>query len=179
MITMLLGGLWHGAGWTFVCWGAVHGLYIVMYRAWTALKSWMGFNGSSSLVGRWMGRALTFGSVVVAWVFFRSASMDTAFAMLGAMFPFDPIALSQQNWQGVMRDWFLWTTILPLLVIVFVAPNTQEWVGYKPTPDTTPPGRNWMHALSTKSVHAMAMACLLVVALSRLGKVNVFLYFNF
>jgi len=178
MITMLLGGLWHGAAWTFVCWGAVHGLYIVMYRAWTPLKSWMGLNGSS-LVGRWIGRAVTFGSVVVAWVFFRSASMDTAFAMLCAMFPFDPIAPSQQNWQGVMRDWFLWTTILPLLVIVFVAPNTQEWLGYKPIPDTTPPGRNWMHALSTKSVHAMAMACLLFVALSRLGKVNVFLYFNF
>ena len=179
MMTMLLGGLWHGAGWTFICWGAVHGFYIMIHRAWTALKRRMGFNAPPSLLASLMGRALTFGSVVIAWVFFRAPSMDTAFAVLGAMFPFDWVALSEQNWQTKFDDRFLWTTILPMLLIVFVAPNTQEWVGYKPHPEAIPQGRKWMHALSTRPVHAMAMACLLVVVLSRVSKMSVFLYFNF
>jgi alginate O-acetyltransferase complex protein AlgI len=137
-------------------------------------------------LGALAGRVLTFGSVVVAWVFFRAASMDTAFAILGTMFPFNRIALSEQIWwpsfEGVLsvtQDWFLLTTILPLLFIVFFAPNTQEWVGYGPQPGTPPPGRKWMHALSTRPLHAMAMACLLFVALSRVSKMSVFLYFNF
>jgi alginate O-acetyltransferase complex protein AlgI len=186
MITMLLGGLWHGAGWTFVCWGAIHGLYILIHRAWTALKRWMGFNPRPSLFGGLMGRALTFGSVVIAWVFFRAASMDTALAVLGAMFAFDQIALSQQDWRTTFENALsarqgrsILLMILPMLLVVFVAPNTQEWVGYGPHPETTPPGRKWMHALSTKPVHAMAIACLLFVALSQVSKVSVFLYFNF
>jgi alginate O-acetyltransferase complex protein AlgI len=179
MITMLLGGLWHGAGWTFVCWGAVHGLYILIHRAWIAVKPRMGFNARPSLIGRLTGRALTFGSVVVAWVFFRAPSMDAAFSVLGAMFPFGQIALSEQNWQTRFDDRFLWTTILPMLLVVFIAPNTQEWVGYAPRPEKIPPGEKWMHFVSTKPVHAMAMACLLVVVLSRVSKMTVFLYFNF
>lgn len=187
MITMLLGGLWHGAGWTFICWGAVHGLYILIHRAWTALKRWMGFNAPPSLLGGLMGRALTFGAVVIAWVFFRAGSMDAALRVLGAMFPFDQIAFSQQDWQTKFENALgatqgrsiLWETILPMLLVVFVAPNTQEWVGYGPHQEATPPGRKWMHALSTKPLHAMAMACLLFVALSQMSKVSVFLYFNF
>jgi alginate O-acetyltransferase complex protein AlgI len=186
MITMLLGGLWHGAGWTFVCWGALHGLYIVIFRTWSAFKLWIGFNRSPSLVGCWIGRALTFGSVVIAWVFFRASSIDTAFVMLREMFPFERMVLSQPDWQtvfddalGVLHDVFLWTTILPLLLIVFLAPNTQEWVGYVAQPQTTPPGRRWMHALSIRPIHGVAMAGLMFVVLSRVNKMSVFLYFNF
>jgi alginate O-acetyltransferase complex protein AlgI len=179
MITMLLGGLWHGAGWTFICWGAIHGIYILIHRAWTAVKGWIGFNTRPSLFGGLMARALTFGSVVIAWVFFRAPSMDTAFAVLGAMFPFEWIGLPEQNWQSRFDDRFLWTTILPMLLVVFVAPNTQEWVGYGLRSHTSPPGRKWMHLLSMKPIHAMAMACLLVVVLSRVSRMTVFLYFNF
>jgi D-alanyl-lipoteichoic acid acyltransferase DltB (MBOAT superfamily) len=146
MITMLLGGLWHGAGWTFICWGAIHGFYILIHRTWTALKRWMGFNAPPSLLGGLIGRALTFGSVVIAWVFFRAASMDTALRVLGAMFPFDQIAFSQQDWQTTFGSalgarqgrLILLETILPMLLVVFVAPNTQEWVGYRPHQEATP-----------------------------------------
>ena len=186
MITMLLGGLWHGAGWTFVCWGALHGLYIVIFRTWSAFKLWIGFNRSPSLVGCWIGRALTFGSVVVAWVFFRASSIDTAFVMLREMFPVERMMLSQLDWQtvfddalGALHDVFLWTTILPLLLIIFLAPNTQEWVGYVAQPHTTPPGRRWMHVLSIRPIHGVAMAGLMFVVLSRVSKMSVFLYFNF
>jgi alginate O-acetyltransferase complex protein AlgI len=178
MITMLLGGLWHGAGWTFICWGAVHGLYILMHRLWIEVKRRIGLN-APLLFGPLMSRALTFVCVVVAWVFFRAASIDSAFAVLGAMFPFNQLSLSAQNWGTEFDDGFLWKAILPMLLVVFFAPNTQEWVGYGPHPERIPAGRKWMHALSIKPVHAMAMACLLFVVLSRMHKMTVFLYFNF
>ena len=186
MITMILGGLWHGAGWTFICWGALHGFYIAVHRGWTALKRWMGFSAPPSLFGSLMSRALTFGSVVIAWVFFRAPSMEAAFAVLGAMFPFHRLALLQEGWQtafedaiNAMRNRFLWTRILPMLFVVFLAPNTQEWVGYEPRVGAGAPGRKWMHSLSAKPVHAMAMACLLAIVLSQVSSMSVFLYFNF
>jgi alginate O-acetyltransferase complex protein AlgI len=84
-ITMLLGGLWHGAAWTFVFWGAWHGLLITVTH-------W--FNGT--VAGRWMAThdntvirlfkiALTFYLVVIGWVFFRATGFDNAFQMLSQM----------------------------------------------------------------------------------------------
>lgn len=75
-ITMLLGGLWHGAGWTFVFWGALHGFYLVVNHTWRKFK----FKFPPFL--SW---ALTFICVLIAWVFFRADSMTSAFAMLKAM----------------------------------------------------------------------------------------------
>lgn len=77
MITMLLGGLWHGASWTFVAWGAYHGLLLVGYRAvrpaWDALP-------------RVLRQSATFGLVLVGWVLFRATSVDMATDLLAAMF---------------------------------------------------------------------------------------------
>jgi len=86
IITMLLGGLWHGAGWTFVIWGGLHGLYLVIGSAWEYFKyNVLGLNSNSSLLGRVVGRVITFVAVVVGWVFFRAESLDSALLMLNAM----------------------------------------------------------------------------------------------
>src|SRR2546426_1876636 len=77
MITMLLGGLWHGAGWTFVAWGAYHGLLLVLYRH--GARLWDGLPIALRRVG-------TFGLVVVGWVFFRSDSFEMALTLLRTMF---------------------------------------------------------------------------------------------
>jgi hypothetical protein len=87
MVTMLLGGLWHGAGWTFVIWGGLHGLYLVIHHAWQAAVT--------RLAGapRWVeSRAaaaarvlVTFVAVTVAWAFFRATSLDAALRMLRGM----------------------------------------------------------------------------------------------
>jgi D-alanyl-lipoteichoic acid acyltransferase DltB (MBOAT superfamily) len=87
MITMLLGGLWHGAGWTFVIWGGLHGLYLVIHHAWQAAV------GRIAVSPRWLdsrfakvaGVLLTFVAVTVAWTFFRASSLDAALRMLAAM----------------------------------------------------------------------------------------------
>ncbi|HET9700323.1 MAG TPA: MBOAT family O-acyltransferase, partial [Burkholderiales bacterium] len=81
MLTMVLGGLWHGANWTFVVWGGLHGFYLMVNHAWHALRRRLGL-GDGGRGGRWAGRVLTFLAVVVAWVFFRAESVDDALYVL-------------------------------------------------------------------------------------------------
>ncbi len=88
MVTMLLGGLWHGAGWTFVIWGGLHGLYLMAYHAWRRGLGALGW-GEPPAAMRWLSAPLawllTFVAVVVAWVFFRAPDMDAALSMLRGM----------------------------------------------------------------------------------------------
>jgi len=70
MLTMLLGGLWHGANWKFVIWGGYHGALLAMERA----------------LGRAIPRVLTFLLVSVGWVFFRAASLSESLAVIGRLF---------------------------------------------------------------------------------------------
>jgi alginate O-acetyltransferase complex protein AlgI len=85
MITMLLGGLWHGANWTFVVWGALHGLFLVVQHAWEGIvprverSTWVQFGG------RVLAGLLVFVLVNVAWVFFRAPDFTTAFAYLAGI----------------------------------------------------------------------------------------------
>lgn len=121
-LTMLLGGLWHGAGWTFVAWGAMHGLYLVVNHGWRSLKmrafasnSTRPSQPSSSAntpqdrhrSGRLRGRALimlgilasqllTLMCVVAAWVVFRAESFGAALSQLRSMFGVNGIALPAQ-----------------------------------------------------------------------------------
>ncbi|HTU47752.1 MAG TPA: MBOAT family protein [Bryobacteraceae bacterium] len=84
LITMLLGGLWHGANWTFVVWGAVHGGWLALERFFT-----------QRILGRrdevnfgWAGRFATLSIVGLAWVFFRASSVREAITMLGGLSDF-------------------------------------------------------------------------------------------
>jgi D-alanyl-lipoteichoic acid acyltransferase DltB (MBOAT superfamily) len=90
-ITMILGGAWHGAGWTFIVWGGLHGFYLVIHGLWRRLigRVYRGRTARSPpglRAGAWM---LTFLSVVVAWVFFRAADLPTAFSVLRGMAGFN------------------------------------------------------------------------------------------
>jgi D-alanyl-lipoteichoic acid acyltransferase DltB (MBOAT superfamily) len=88
MVTMLLGGLWHGAGWTFVIWGGLHGLYLMVFHAWRRGVDAFGLDAALRTLRpvlapiAWL---LTFTAVVVAWVFFRAADLDAAMSMLRGM----------------------------------------------------------------------------------------------
>jgi alginate O-acetyltransferase complex protein AlgI len=77
MITMLLGGLWHGANWTFVVWGAYHGALLMLHHQFEKLEL---------AVPRLAARAATFLAAVVGWVFFRCSTIGEALRMLSAMF---------------------------------------------------------------------------------------------
>jgi alginate O-acetyltransferase complex protein AlgI len=80
-IVMLLGGLWHGASWTFVVWGGLHGLYLSANHGFRRLRLPKG-DGRLGKIAAW---SATFGAVLVAWVFFRASNFTTAFALLAAM----------------------------------------------------------------------------------------------
>ena len=81
MLTMLIGGLWHGANWTFVAWGGLHGLFLLINHAWRNLRGEREVN----VVRQWIARVATFLLVVLAWVFFRAESFDAAHRVLDGM----------------------------------------------------------------------------------------------
>jgi len=81
-ITFLLGGIWHGAGWTFVAWGALHGTALVIHRVWRDLQLKM---------PKLLGWFITFNFINVAWVFFRAKNFDDALKVLKGMFGGFPI----------------------------------------------------------------------------------------
>jgi alginate O-acetyltransferase complex protein AlgI len=86
---MLLVGLWHGAGWTFVVWGGLHGIYLVINHQWNRLNLHMPNS---------ISKVLTFFCVVVAWVIFRADSIADAEKIIFAMFNFSNIALPFGGW---------------------------------------------------------------------------------
>lgn len=91
LVTMLLGGLWHGANWTFVMWGGLHGLYLCANHFWRHLFGETEPSGSK--IGRLFGILLTFLVVVFAWVVFRAENMHAALAMMKGMLGMNGIAL--------------------------------------------------------------------------------------
>jgi D-alanyl-lipoteichoic acid acyltransferase DltB (MBOAT superfamily) len=121
MITMLLGGLWHGAAWTFVVWGALHGAYLCINHAWS--------NFGPAVSPRFARAAnlpafiLTFLCVVVAWVFFRADSIPSALLVLSRMADPDSIVFGRAE---IAHAAFI--TIYA--AIAWFAPNTQQIMGY-------------------------------------------------
>ena len=85
MLTMLLGGLWHGASWTFLVWGGLHGAFLVLNHGWNALGERARAAGRELALGAVPARLLTLLAVLVAWVFFAAPGMDAALAVLGGM----------------------------------------------------------------------------------------------
>src|SRR5437773_23337 len=82
MLTMLLGGLWHGANWTFVVWGGIHGAGLAVERLFTGKHE---IAPSSSLLGRWGRRIVIFHLVCLAWIFFRIPSFGGAWEQIAAL----------------------------------------------------------------------------------------------
>jgi len=115
-VVMLLGGLWHGAAWTFVLWGALHGLALAGHRLWVRLIG-PAPGGAAWRCAAW---AATFVFVVVTWVLFRADDLPTAGRMLAAMFGLSPSpaasAFDVIGWLGVAFG----------LVWVLIAPPTHE-----------------------------------------------------
>lgn len=109
-ITMILGGLWHGANWTFIVWGLYHGVLLASHqllrgRGWTP--------GSRSV-----NRALTFGFVVVGWVFFRASTIGEAARILGLM--------AGTNGLGTPVSGSSVAIVTVAALISFLAPNPWE-----------------------------------------------------
>lgn len=154
---MIIGGLWHGAAWTFVAWGTIHGLALVLERRWD-LRHPPADNGPSpwSPVVRWL---VTFHVVCLAWVFFRAESFDKAGEML---------------WQ-LTTDWGVGTLVKPMLVFVIVAMIVSQFV-----PGTVVERGQVAFSKAAPALQGvgLALAFLLIDTLGPTG-VAPFIYFQF
>jgi D-alanyl-lipoteichoic acid acyltransferase DltB (MBOAT superfamily) len=148
MLTMLLGGLWHGAGWTFVVWGGLHGLYLAMNHFWHFLGRRYWPDRQPTPWGKTLAWCITFVAVVVGWVFFRATSFDGAMTMLQGMAGLNGFALPNAIAARLGTLWdvlqsmgfqtylgggaqFMWTWlwVSGLLAIALLMPNTQQLLG--------------------------------------------------
>ncbi|KIL97738.1 putative poly(beta-D-mannuronate) O-acetylase [Paramagnetospirillum magnetotacticum MS-1] len=166
LITMVLGGLWHGANWTFVAWGALHGLYLGINHFWHWLLPALGIRRSFGWPGRLCAQALTFAAVVVAWVFFRAADMDAALRVLRGM--------AGWNGAGVSPGTVPAAIILVAAVIAFLLPNANRIVGI-----CGPLPRWRILVWQISPAWAAFGAGALVAALMAMQRPSAFLYFNF
>ena len=187
MITMLLGGLWHGAGWTFVIWGGLHGLYLVINHLWRAAGLRI---GSRALAG-----AVTFIAVVIAWVFFRASSVEAASHILAGMAGLNGVVLPVE-WQsklagipGIASLRFAelgaafqgretLQAIAALLAIAWLAPNTQELMRhFSPALEHVKSGSRlaWKPTMGW----ALAIAAMTAFPLLQLNRISEFLYYQF
>jgi D-alanyl-lipoteichoic acid acyltransferase DltB (MBOAT superfamily) len=196
-ITMLLGGLWHGAGWTFVIWGGLHGLYLVVNHAWRGAMSALGIQGTVRAYGVVMG-AVTFLAVVVAWVFFRAPDAGTAWRVLQGMAGLNGVALPvaytsllgpvaavleglgvQFKLGGGAQFMSMYLWIVVLGGIAFLFPNTQELMReHEPALDYASPysGRiRW----SPSGAWGVVIAALAACGVLSLARQSEFLYFQF
>ena len=117
-LTMLIGGIWHGAGWTYVAWGALHGCLLIINRL---------HNSYARPLPGWASRPLTFVAIVVGWVFFRASSMERAVDILWS-------AVNLGSWrheslQALPGGLVTLAAIVAALFTVNLAPTTKELVG--------------------------------------------------
>ncbi len=200
LLTMALGGLWHGAGWTFVAWGVLHGVFLVVNHGWHALRARLGHDlRRSTWWGRACGGLLTFTAVVIGWVLFRAADFTTAVAMLKAMAGMNGLVLPDfwlPKW-GAAGQWLaaqgvrfgdtrdlvsggLVNWILILLAVVWFAPNTQQLLAaYRPALALLAgQTRGWL-AWRPTPLYALLTAVLALIAIFNLHRQSEFLYFQF
>jgi alginate O-acetyltransferase complex protein AlgI len=112
MLTMLIGGLWHGAAWTFVVWGGLHGAYLVIERFLRQrIGHWPVWDALASRIGLAL---LTYALVNITWVFFRAQDFDTAWRVLSAMLWIQP------EGTPVLNGWLVGSGLLTVAGLVAV-----------------------------------------------------------
>ena len=171
LITMVLGGLWHGANWTFVLWGAAHGVLLTVNHLW---RRWIGERWSEGLTGTvvtgvsWL---ITFVCVCLTWVLFRADNVVTALniyrGLLGERFSLDASQMSV-------------APVLALgLFIVLILPNAQDVPAYRSLTRPDDPAAADMPPLSFSRAATIALSVLFFVSLLKIGENSPFLYFQF
>lgn len=171
MATFLIGGLWHGAGWTFIFWGFIHGLAMLSHRIWKNL----GFR-----MNRLLGGLLTFNFVNLSWVFFRANEWEDAIKVLKGMFGFEGVIISKylkkslpsleglgfsvgDHLENLYADDDVFRMILVSAIITFFCNNSNQIRNNFNV--------NWLNLFFA--------SFLIILSILSITKVSPFLYFNF
>lgn len=170
LATFVIGGIWHGAGWTFIFWGILHGIALIIHRIWSKLnfKIWT-----------WLSWIITFNFVNIAWVFFRAEEWDDAVKILSSMFDVSNIVMAEKlhkleflqeyeiSFSQVMTytsegsKVFIWI-LLGFIIVTLFKNSIQQLDRFKP-----------------KLYNAFYMIFLLIISILFLDRKSEFLYFNF
>ena len=205
LLTMFVSGLWHGAGYGFIVWGLLHGVYLTINHAWRLIrpKLWSDRQSYESLM-KPFGWLLTFTSVAAAMVFFRSPTLTSAIGLMKGLIGQNGIALPQAIYDHLGFSWLqhigvasvqpeLWSThefgrmvmwIFAPMLIALVCPNSLQLLArYEPAlgvkaPPTTVTGRKiieWSPSLPW----AIGMSMVTASGIFFLGGQGEFLYWQF
>lgn len=175
MITMLLGGMWHGAGWTFIFWGGIHGGLLIIHRIWHqwtknclwVTRSW--YNLTSIL--------LTFTCVAIAWVFFRANDIESSLRILSSMLEFNTWRI-KSDILGYSETIIALFIIGIMLLFVWFFPNVQEWLGrYSLFGVQNTKQKIWQW--QPNSFWAFFMGVITVLSIFSMSRTSPFLYFEF
>jgi len=202
LLTMLIGGLWHGAGWTFIIWGGMHGIFLMINHAWRRVVN---IYGKGKSIISWKARVvytlITFHAVVVAWVVFRAESVTGAKNIISSMLGFNGLSLPKsmsERFSGMdlMPERFIsydgmfhnnvaiWGEIGFLLMLFLVAttwvmPNTiQIMKSFNPVIDTVTYNSKRL-VFKLNLFWAVTIGVLLGISILHLGQASEFLYFQF
>ena len=181
VLTMLIGGFWHGAAWTFALWGLFHGVCLSVHHLWHAF--WKKRARPALLppwLTSWTARAFTFVLIVIGWVLFRATDLRAAGHLLATMSGFGAAPLAGAQ---LLLKASAWPWIACLLAYVWLLPNTAEiFCRHQPYPESVKAeaaeeGR-WFH-WHMGTVRAGLCGLLLGVAILSISKSGEFLYYNF
>ena len=167
--TFLLGGIWHGAGWTFVLWGMLHGFALVLNRAWQKL----GFK--MNVVLAWF---ITFNFINIAWVFFRATNFESAIKVLHGMFLGEfilPASITKYaefmsdtgvklgHWSKLYQhDTYMGLWFIVAFIVILLFSNSMEWKRkFKP------------------NIFYMGLTIIFFLSIFLLHRKSEFIYFNF
>tara|TARA_A100000164_G_scaffold352134_1_gene357504 strand:- start:434 stop:1978 length:1545 start_codon:yes stop_codon:yes gene_type:complete len=202
LITMILGGLWHGAAWNFIAWGALHGIYLIINHAWIYLKKKANVTFRIKIISIPVARIITFLVVVIAWVLFRAENISSAgriyegmLGINGFSFPsqlanhivvfqelFPNISIKAEGFGSFGSPvGFIW--ILLLLILIWFLPNTIEAIDDKNYTNIYKKKKHedikeifkWKPNL----IWSFTIALVTALSLMSLNQVSEFLYFQF
>jgi D-alanyl-lipoteichoic acid acyltransferase DltB (MBOAT superfamily) len=196
-VTMVLGGLWHGANWTFIAWGTLQGILLTFNHLW---RAWRGLR-KPTMPGCLAGWVLTFGAFAFGMTLFRSPDIGTASRLLKAMMGLGaapsnaPISVSFDFWlieknyvtEAFVRTWLgsYWSVVgtlvtVGMLVIALALPDTMEFVDYREGEPHSEWRRTSRFLVWSPSIGwAVAILTLFAVAFSQLSHFSEFLYYQF
>ena len=206
-LTMLVGGLWHGAGWNYLIWGALHGFYLTVNHIWRNIRRSLGQDmRRSTWLGRFMGCALTMAAFIFSIAFFRTQDLNGAILMANGMLGLNGIALPVE-WQylfgslepvisalgvsfknlnsrvsdtGFNSDAIKMVSYLGFLI--WFMPNTQQIMGkYFPALNSYRGDKNSVTKIlwEPNLVWSVCVATIALIGLVYITKSSEFLYYQF